>query len=84
METITVKNIEEIEAYAGARWVTCTLPGGERAGMLYGAAAQHGVPAILAESGGRGLPIEGDIQRHVDGSSVEFPVIAPRPAADVA
>jgi len=58
---------EMIEAYAGARWVTCTLPGGERAGMLYGAAAQQGVPAILAESGGRGLPIEGDIERHVDG-----------------
>src|SRR5262249_47124755 len=36
-------------------------------GMLYGAAAQHAVPAILAESGGRGLPIEQDVQRHVDG-----------------
>jgi predicted deacylase len=35
--------------------------------MLYGAAAQNGVPAILAESGGCGLPIEADIQRHVDG-----------------
>ena len=58
---------EMIDAYTGARWVTCVLPGGERAGMLYGAAAQHGVPAILAESGGRGLPLEEDIQRHVDG-----------------
>ena len=35
--------------------------------MLYGAAAQNGVPAILAESGGCGLPIEQDVQRHVDG-----------------
>jgi predicted deacylase len=58
---------EMIAAYAGARWVTHVLPGGERAGMLYGSAAQHGVPAILAESGGRGLPIEEDVQRHVDG-----------------
>lgn len=58
---------EMIDAYVGGRWVTCALPGGERVGMLYGAAAQNGVPAILAESGGRGLPIEADIQRHVDG-----------------
>ena len=58
---------EMIDAYTGAGWVTCVLPGGERAGMLYGAAAQRGVPAILAESGGRGLPLEPDIQRHVDG-----------------
>jgi uncharacterized protein len=61
------KSREMIDAYTGARWVTCALPGGERAGMLYGAAAQHGVPAILAESGGRGLPLEPDIQRHIDG-----------------
>jgi uncharacterized protein len=58
---------EMIAAYSGARWVTHVIPGGERAGMLYGAAAQSGVPAILAESGGRGLPIEEDVQRHVDG-----------------
>src|ERR687885_183965 len=61
------KSREMIDAYTGARWVTCVLPGGERAGMLYGAAAQRGIPAILAESGGRGLPIEADVQRHVDG-----------------
>src|ERR1051326_5610119 len=58
---------EMIEAYTGARWVTNVRPGGERAGMLYGPPAQHGVPAILAESGGRGLPIDADVQRHVDG-----------------
>jgi predicted deacylase len=61
------KSQQMIEAYTGARWVTHVLPGGERAGMLYGAAAQNGVPAILAESGGRGLPIDEDVQRHVDG-----------------
>jgi predicted deacylase len=64
---VDTRSREMIDAYTGAAWVTCVLPGGERAGMLYGAAAQHGVPAILAESGGRGLPIERDIQRHVDG-----------------
>jgi predicted deacylase len=61
------RSVEMIEAHGGMRWVTHILPGGERAGMLYGAAAQNGVPAILAESGGCGLPIEADIQRHVDG-----------------
>jgi len=61
------KSRQMIDAYVGARWVISMFPGGERAGMLYGAAAQVGVPAILAESGGRGLPLEPDIQRHVDG-----------------
>jgi predicted deacylase len=64
---VDARSVEMIEAHGGMRWVTHVLPGGERAGMLYGAAAQHGVPAILAESGGCGLPIEADIQRHVDG-----------------
>ncbi len=64
---IDAGSLEMIQAHGGMRWVTHVLPGGERAGMLYGAAAQNGVPAILAESGGRGLPIEADIQRHVDG-----------------
>jgi predicted deacylase len=61
------KSRQMIDAYVGARWVISMFPGGERAGMLYGAAAQAGVPAILAESGGRGLALEPDIQRHVDG-----------------
>lgn len=61
------KSKQMIEAYTGAQWVTHVLPGGERAGMLYGAAAQNGVPAILAESGGRGLPLEEDVTRHVEG-----------------
>src|SRR5579859_615918 len=64
---IDAKSQQMIEAYTGTQWVTHVLPGGERAGMLYGAAAQNGVPAILAESGGRGLPLEADIDRHVQG-----------------
>jgi predicted deacylase len=66
-DEIDDRSREMIRAYTGARWVTTTVPGGERAGMLYGAAAQNGVPAILAESGGCGLPIEEDVQRHVNG-----------------
>src|SRR5262249_51260944 len=64
---IDAKSREMIDAYTGARWVTMGVPGGERAGLLSPAAAQRGVPAILAESGGCGLPIEQDVQRHVDG-----------------
>jgi predicted deacylase len=66
-DAVDSKSREMIDAHGGARWVSCMIPGGERAGMLYGAAAQRGVPAILAESGGRGLPLEPDVQRHVDG-----------------
>ncbi|HEY1295042.1 MAG TPA: succinylglutamate desuccinylase/aspartoacylase family protein [Chloroflexota bacterium] len=66
-EAVDARSLEMIKAHGGMRWVTHVLPGGERAGMLYGAAAQNGVPAILAESGGCGLPIEQDVQRHVDG-----------------
>ncbi|HEY2595556.1 MAG TPA: succinylglutamate desuccinylase/aspartoacylase family protein [Chloroflexota bacterium] len=64
---IDARSLEMIQAHGGMRWVTHVLPGGQRAGMLYGSAAQNGVPAILAESGGCGLPIEADVQRHVDG-----------------
>jgi len=66
-EQIDARSRQMIDAYTGARWVTHVLPGGERAGMLYGAAAQNGVPAILAESGGRGLPLQEDVTRHVEG-----------------
>jgi len=58
---------EMIDAHGGARWVSVGTPSGERAGMLYGAAAEAGVPAILAESGGRGLVEEEAVARHVDG-----------------
>jgi predicted deacylase len=64
---LDARSREMIEAYSGAKWVTRAAPSGERAGMLFGAAAQHGVPSILAESGGRGLPIDQDVQRHVSG-----------------
>jgi predicted deacylase len=66
-DEVDSKSREMIDAHGGARWVISMFPSGERAGMLYGAAAQAGVPAILAESGGRGLPLDADIQRHVDG-----------------
>jgi predicted deacylase len=48
--------------------VTQIAPSGDRTGMLYGAAAERGVPAILAESGGRGLVEEEAVVRHVNGA----------------
>jgi predicted deacylase len=51
----------------GAAWAIVSLPGGERSGLLYGAAAERGVSAILAESGRCGLLEEDAVQRHVDG-----------------
>ncbi|MBV9171723.1 MAG: succinylglutamate desuccinylase/aspartoacylase family protein [Chloroflexi bacterium] len=61
------KSREMLDAHGGARWVAQAVASGDRAGMLYGAAAQRGVPAILAESGGRGLVEEDAVQRHVEG-----------------
>jgi uncharacterized protein len=55
-----------IDSY-GVRWATRAIPTGERPGMLYAAAAERGVPAIIAESGRCGLVEEEAIQRHVDG-----------------
>jgi predicted deacylase len=51
----------------GARWAVKSAPSGERPGSLYALAALNGVASMLAESGGRGLPIEEDIARHVRG-----------------
>jgi predicted deacylase len=51
----------------GVRWATVAVPSGERPGMLYAAAAERGVPAIIAESGRCGLVEEDAIVRHVDG-----------------
>jgi predicted deacylase len=51
----------------GARWAVKTAPTGERPGTLFAVAAQNGVAAMLAESGGRGLLIEEDVVRHVRG-----------------
>jgi predicted deacylase len=55
-----------IDSY-GVRWATCSVPTGERPGLLYAAAAARGVPAIIAESGRCGLVEEDAIVRHVDG-----------------
>ncbi len=62
------KSREMIDAHGGARWVAQIVPGGDRAGMLYGAAAERGVPAILAESGGRGRVEEEAVVRPVNGA----------------
>jgi predicted deacylase len=51
----------------GARWAVKTAPTGERPGTLMAVAAQNGVAAMLAESGGRGQLIEEDVARHVAG-----------------
>ena len=51
----------------GAAWAIVSLPGGERSGLLYAAAAALGIPAILAESGRCGLLEEEAVQRHVRG-----------------
>ncbi len=51
----------------GARWAVKSAPSGERPGSLYAVAALNGVAAMLAESGGRGLLIEEDVERHVRG-----------------
>ncbi len=61
---------ERIEAMAnayGARWAVKSAPTGERPGTLMAVAAQNGVAAMLAESGGRGQLIEEDVARHVAG-----------------
>jgi uncharacterized protein len=64
---VDARSREMIDAHGGARWVAQAVSSADRAGMLYGAAAQRGVPAILAESGGRGLVEEDAVQRHVEG-----------------
>ena len=51
----------------GARWAVKTAPTGERPGTLMAVAAENGVAAMLAESGGRGQLIEEDVARHVTG-----------------
>jgi len=56
-----------VDAYGGVRWATRAVTSGDRAGMLYAAAAARGVPAMLAESGRNGLVEEDAIRRHVEG-----------------
>jgi uncharacterized protein len=55
-----------VDAY-GVRWATGGSPSGERPGLLYAAAVQRGIPAIIAESGRCGLVEEEAVARHVDG-----------------
>lgn len=51
----------------GARWAVRSAPTGERPGSLYALAALNGVASMLAESGGNGLLLEADVERHVRG-----------------
>jgi predicted deacylase len=69
-ETGTASLDERIRAMAdayGARWAVKSAPTGERPGSLYAVAALNGVASMLAESGGRGLLIEEDVARHLNG-----------------
>lgn len=54
------------DAY-GVPWAVKSAPTGERPGSLMAVAAENGVAAMLAESGGRGQLIEEDVERHVTG-----------------
>lgn len=64
---VDAKTRRMIDSYGGVRWATRAVPTGERPGMLYAAAAERGVPAMIAESGRCGLVEEEAIARHVDG-----------------
>ena len=58
--------LQMAEAY-GACWLVKATPSGERPGLLYAAAAERGVAAMIAESGRCGLLEEEAVARHVDG-----------------
>jgi predicted deacylase len=55
-----------VDAY-GVRWAVRALPSGERPGLLYAAAAERGVAAMIAESGRCGLLEEAAVVCHVRG-----------------
>ncbi|MBV9358495.1 MAG: succinylglutamate desuccinylase/aspartoacylase family protein [Chloroflexi bacterium] len=57
---------EMVDAY-GVRWALKGEVSGERPGMLFAAAAERGVPAMIAESGRCGLLEEEAVARHVRG-----------------
>jgi uncharacterized protein len=67
VEEVDRESRRMLEAYAGVRWATRAVASGDRAGMLYAAAAERGVPAMLAESGRNGLVEDDAIERHVQG-----------------
>ncbi len=66
MPALDAKIKAMVDAY-GAKWAVKSAPTGERPGSLFAVAALNGVAAMLAESGGNGLPLEADIARHVRG-----------------
>jgi predicted deacylase len=66
MPALDAKIKTMVDAY-GAKWAVKSAPTGERPGSLFAVAALNGVAAMLAESGGNGLPLEADIERHVRG-----------------
>jgi len=66
MPALDAKIKTMVDAY-GAKWAVKSAPTGERPGSLFAVAALNGVAAMLAESGGNGLPLEADIARHVRG-----------------
>ena len=55
------ERIRKMASAYGARWAVKSAPTGERPGSLYALAALNGVASMLAESGGRGLLIEQDV-----------------------
>jgi predicted deacylase len=61
------KRIQAMANAYGARWAVKSAPTGERPGTLMAVAAQSGIAAMLAESGGRGQLVEEDVARHVNG-----------------
>jgi predicted deacylase len=61
------ERIQRMANAYGARWAVNSAPTGERPGTLMAVAAQNGVAAMLAESGGRGQLVEEDVARHVTG-----------------
>jgi predicted deacylase len=66
MPALDAKIKTMVDAY-GAKWAVKSAPTGERPGSLFAVASLNGVAAMLAESGGNGLPLEADIARHVRG-----------------
>ena len=61
------KRIQKMAFAYGLPWAVKSAPTGERPGSLYAVAAGRGVASMIAESGGRGLLIEEDVDRHVRG-----------------
>src|SRR2546422_2985916 len=65
-ERVDARAKQMAEAY-GAEWLVRAMPTGERAGLLFAAAAARGVAAMIAESGGIGQLEADAVARHVNG-----------------